>query len=156
MYTQHNNTQRPFGKQGQCNSFERGGFGKKFREHFMGGNHPFKEMFDRKMNDYKPVNIIENEDNFTVQLYAAGLKKDLFKVAIKDQVLIISYTHEEGAQDAKPIYQEFYENSFERRFQLTDKVFDDQVSAQYENGVLTVVLSKNPEKNKPEYNVNIN
>ncbi|MEJ5103582.1 Hsp20/alpha crystallin family protein [Chryseobacterium sp. MYb328] len=155
MYTQHNHTHNPFGKQGQCNAFERSGFGKKFKEHFMGGNDPFKEMFNKKINNYKPVNITENENNFTVQLYAAGLHKESFKIAIKNQALTISYTHEEKDPDSKLIYQEFYESSFERRFQLTDKVFDDQVSALYENGILTVTLPKNPEKNKPEQKVDI-
>ncbi|MBP2618247.1 Hsp20/alpha crystallin family protein [Chryseobacterium jejuense] len=155
MYTQHNNTQEPFGKRSQCGSFERSSFGKKFKEHFMGTHHPLKEMFDRKIYNYKPVNITENEDNFTVQLYAAGLQKNLFKVIIKDQVLTISYTNEGESTDSKLIYQEFYAGSFERRFQLTDKVFDDQVSALYENGILTVILPKNPEKNKPEHKVDI-
>lgn len=155
MYTQHNNIQEPFGKQGQCGSFERRSFGKKFKEHFMGSNHPLKEVFDRKITSHKPVNIIENDDNFTVQLFAAGLEKNLFKVMIKDPVLTISYTDEGGSTDAKLIYQEFYAGSFERRFQLTDKVFDDQVSALYENGILTVILAKNPEKNKPEHKVDI-
>ncbi|PKF72990.1 Hsp20/alpha crystallin family protein [Chryseobacterium sp. PMSZPI] len=156
MYTQDNNTQNPFSKHGQCGPFGRNGFGKRFKEHFMAGNHPFKEMFDRKINTYKPVNIIENEDHFTVQLYAAGLEKELFKVSVKDQILIISYAQEDKVSDSKIIYQEFYVSSFERRFQLTDKVFDDQISAKYENGVLTVILAKNPDKNKPEQKVNIN
>lgn len=154
MYT-HNNTQEPFGKQGQCDSFERSSFGKKFKEHFMGSNHPLKEMFDRKITSHKPVNIIENDDNFTVQLFAAGLQKNLFKVMIKDQVLTISYTDEGGSTDTKLIYQEFYAGSFERQFQLTDKVVDDQVSALYENGILTVILVKNPEKNKAEHKIDI-
>ncbi|REC48268.1 Hsp20/alpha crystallin family protein [Chryseobacterium pennipullorum] len=155
MYTQHNTTQHPFEKFRQCGGFEKTNFGRKFRDHFMAGNHPLKDMFDRKINNYKPVNIIESDGHFTVQLFAAGLKKELFKVAIKDQVLTISYTQDDESTDSHIVYQEFYEGSFERRFQLTDKVFDDQVSAMYENGVLTVVLPKNPDKNKPEQNVDI-
>lgn len=156
MYTQHHTTQGAFAKHDQCGSFEKGSFGRKFKEHFMGNNHPLKEMFDRKINSHKPVNITENEDNFTVQLYAAGLQKNLFKVVVKDQILTLSYTDNGENIDSKLIYQEFYPGSFERRFQLTDKVFDDQISALYENGILTVVLPKNPEKNKPEQHVDIN
>lgn len=156
MYTQQNNTERPFGKHDQCGSFERGSFGKKFKEHFMGSNHPLKEMFDKKVSSFKPVNIIENDGDFTLQLYAAGLKKDLFEVIIKDQVLTITYTDGKEDKNSKLVYQEFYAESFERKFQLTDKVFDDNVSAVYENGILTVVLPKNPEKNKPEHKVDIN
>lgn len=156
MHTQHHNTQGPFSQHDQCGSFEKGSFGRKFKEHFMGSNHPLKEMFDRKINSFKPVNITENEDNFTVQLYAAGLQKNLFKVMVKDQILTLSYTDNGENIKAKLIYQEFHSASFERRFQLTDKVFDDQVSALYENGVLTVILPKNPEKNRPEQQVDIN
>ena len=44
MYTQHHNTQGPFAKHDQCGSFEKGSFGRKFKEHFMGNNHPLKEL----------------------------------------------------------------------------------------------------------------
>lgn len=78
---------------------------------------------------------------------------------VQDQVLTISYTDESNTLEDKntnTIYQEFYPTSFERRFQLTEKVLEDKIAASYENGILTVVLLKNPEKNKPEQTVEIN
>lgn len=155
MYTQ-DKTNRPFFENlGKCDESQRGGFGK-FKQHF-GGDHPFKEMFARKVSSHKPVNIIENENDFTLNLYAAGLNKNSFKINVKDQVLSISYTDESNAtEDKNMIYQELYPTSFERKFQLTEKVLEDQISASYESGVLTLVLLKNPEKNKPEQTVTVN
>ncbi|MBB4805883.1 HSP20 family protein [Chryseobacterium defluvii] len=153
MYTQ-DKAQGPFGKQDKYGGFERGKFGK-FKDHF-GGYHPFKEMFAKKMSSHKPVNITEHDNDFTIRLYAGGLDKSLFKIAVKDQVLTLSYTNEEDYKNEHMIYQEFYPNSFERRFQLTEKVLEDQISASYDNGILTVVLPKNPEKNKPSQAVEVN
>lgn len=155
MYTQQN-TERKFGKD-RCHQFEKEGFGKKFRGHFIQGNHPLKEIFAKKASSFKPVNIIEDDHHFILKLYAAGLNKQLFKITVKDQVLTVFYNAGDPEnKEGKVIYQEFYESSFERRFQLTDKVFDDQVAAAYENGILTVTLPKNPEKNKPAQEVSIN
>ncbi|WP_379968270.1 Hsp20/alpha crystallin family protein [Epilithonimonas sp. UC225_85] len=158
MFQQDNKTRQDHFNQkfDKCgNNFERG-FGRKFKEHFMTSNHPLKEIFAQKISTHKPVNISENEDSFTLQLFAAGLDKTLFKLAVKDNVLTVSYTEKEESKDVKFIYQEFYAKSFERSFQLTEKVLADNISAAYEDGILKVTLPKNPEKNKPEQKVDVN
>ena len=147
MHTQQKRAHGPFGND-KCGGFNQ------FKGQF-GGNHPFKEMFARKINSHKPVNIVEETDVFKVKLYAAGLHKNEFKVEVKDQILIISYAGK-ADHSSDVIYQEFYSEPFERRFQLTEKILEDQVSAAYENGVLTVSLPKNPETNKPAQEIKIN
>lgn len=156
MYTQQNNTQEQFRKSDNCRQFGKRGFGRKFSEQFMGENHPLKEMFAKKMGNYKRANIREDDNNFIIELYAAGLDKTLFNVTVKDQVLTISYKNSEENNDQKFLYQEVYQSSFERSFQLTDKVLANHPSASYENGILKVMLPKNPEKNKPAQNVEVN
>lgn len=156
MYTQQNNTQEQFRKSDKCGQSGKGGFGRKFGEQFMRENHPLKEMFAKKMGSHKRANIREDDNNFIIELYAAGLDKTLFNVTVKDQVLTVSYKNSEENQNQKFLYQEVYHSSFERSFQLTDKVLADHPSAAYENGVLKITLPKNPEKNKPAQNVDVN
>lgn len=156
MYTQQNNTQEQYRKSDHCGQLGKRGFGKKFGEQFMGDHHPLKEMFAKKMGSYKRANIREDDNNFIIELYAAGLDKNLFKVTVKDQLLTISYKNSEESQNQKFLHQEVYQSSFERSFQLTDKVLADHPSASYEDGVLKITLPKNPEKNKPAQSVDVN
>ena len=140
----------------KCSNDFRNKFEKKFQQGFGRGNHPFKEMFLQKMSHHKPVNIVENADNFTLLLFAPGLEKQFFKATVKDQVLKVSYETPEVKDEAKYVHQEFFASSFERAFQLSNKVLSENISANYENGILKVTLPKNPETNQPAQDISVN
>ena len=125
--------------------------------------HNLKRKFDRFMNEsgsfgrnnkaYIPVNIAENEEFYQVQVFAAGRSKEQFQVNINDQILTISCKEAELEPGMNYIYQEQQLSAFERAFQLQDEVFLDNVHASFEDGVLTVILQKDPTKIKPAQEV---
>lgn len=127
----------------------------KLRDSFFTGKHPLKEAIAEKLSAHRPVNISENKEYFALQLFAAGLKKEQFQISVKNSVLTISYKETERKSDSDYIYQEFYPNSFERSFQLNDKVATENISANYEDGILTVILPKDPENNQPAQEIKI-
>lgn len=100
-----------------------------------------------------PVNISETDSSFELYLLAPGRTKEDFKIAVKDDVLTISYT--EGAAQESYAHNEFRLGSFERSFRLNGKVLTDGISAQYQDGILRLTLPKNPETNKPAQEVNV-
>ncbi|MGJ7030043.1 Hsp20/alpha crystallin family protein [Niabella hirudinis] len=114
-----------------------------------GGGHPWMHKLHRFMSDSKAANIEETATAFIISLYAAGLQKELFRIAVNEGVLTIGYTSLTQETSAQFIYQEYQPASFERSFQLSNKVLIDDISASYTDGVLRVVLQKNPETNKP-------
>lgn len=119
-----------------------GRFGHGHGKHFEGR---FGEAFRRV-----PVNIEESDDNFTIHLYAPALVKENLKVVTKDDVLTISYKPAEESSDAKNFSRREYANgAFERAFALNGKVLAENISAAYTDGVLKVILPKNPETNIP-------
>jgi HSP20 family protein len=90
------------------------------------------------------VNVLENDENFKLEVAAPGLAKDDFKLNIEDDVLTISSEkkvekHEEGE---KIVRKEFAYSTFKRTFTLPDTVNIADIKAAYENGVLTVTLPK--------------
>ena len=109
----------------------------------------FDDPQTRLRTGYRPaVNIMENDDAYTLQLLAPGRNKDLFKVDFYDGVLEISYTTETNGEEATPNYRrhEFTLADFTRRFRLDEKVLNDEaIEATYENGVLTLTLPKREE-----------
>jgi len=141
----------------QCGRMAHGGHEAwaQFRKHF-GDNIPekmgrqFQAGMSRKgRHGRKSVNMIETADAYLLNLYAAGLKKDLFSITIDDDVLTIRYQPEAEDNGTKYIYEEYRPVAFERAFRLNDKVLKDGIGAAYTDGVLEVTLPKNPEAHKP-------
>ncbi|MBN8825600.1 MULTISPECIES: Hsp20/alpha crystallin family protein [unclassified Spirosoma] len=106
-----------------------------------------------------PVNIEETDTDYTISLFAPALVKEHIKLAIKNDVLTISYEGTESPESAetqtKYTYQEYGHRSFERSFQLNNKVLTETISAVYTDGVLKVVLPKNPETNQPAQTISV-
>ena len=95
------------------------------------------------------VNVKESDQGFEIELAAPGLIKDDFKISVENRVLTISTEkrdeHEEKRQNGYT-RREFSYTSFSRSFALPDNVNEEDVDANYEDGVLKLTLTKVPEK----------
>ena len=121
--------------------------------HKFGGMPPWARHF-RQGN--VPVNIEEKDDRFELSLYAAGLDKQQIKIAVKEDVLTISYTAPQATGSETGFSRREHEQgSFERGFALNGKVLSADISAAYTDGILKVTLPKNPETNTPAQEVNV-
>lgn len=91
-----------------------------------------------------PVNIVETEKNYTVDLVAPGFEKTDFKINLEKDILTISVEKktEVKEENTKVIRQEYQFRSFKRSFTIDDKVDASAIEAQYVNGVLTLNLPK--------------
>ncbi len=103
------------------------------------------------------VNIIENDDQYLIELAAAGLKKEDFNIEFDNGKLTISAKKSENNEGAKYTQREFNYAGFKRSFVVPkQKVDDASISASYESGVLSIALPKREEvKPKPARVVNI-
>lgn len=114
-----------------------------------------RDLFDVNTNElvnrstYRPsVNIKENDNGFILEFAAPGLSKEDFKVELVNNVLTISAEKKEAAEtkEEKFLRKEFSYQSFKRSFNLDEnKVQEDQISANYVDGVLKVDLPKREE-----------
>lgn len=109
---------------------------------FMGGVQSFS-------NTIPAVNIKETETGFTIELASPGLKKEDFNIEIDENVLTISsekkLESESQNESGKYTRKEFSFSSFKRSFNLPETVKEDDIKANYENGVLYVMLPKKDE-----------
>lgn len=106
---------------------------------------------------YPPVNIHETKDAYHVELNAAGLNKEDFKINVEEGLLTISYEKKEEAknEDYKTVRREFTQRSFKRSFTVDDKVDTDNIQAKYENGVLKLHLPKKEQVKSATKQINI-
>lgn len=72
------------------------------------------------------VNVIENEDEFKIELAAPGMTKDDFKINLEGNILTISSEKKEEKEDKKQNYtrREFSYLSFQRSFTLPEHSVD--------------------------------
>jgi HSP20 family protein len=103
----------------------------------------FVDMFNRKGMD-PAANILEHPDSFELDLAAPGLKKDDFKIHLENNVLTISSEVKDEVEEESKNYtrKEFHYSSFSRSFTLPRTVDLEKIKADYENGILKVMLPK--------------
>lgn len=137
-------------------------YGKSYHRHMGHPAHRWHKA--RKYNRYRamgrtpypPVNVQELDDQYQLLVYAAGFAKPDFQVNIIDSTLVVKAKAEENdlVDEVNWRRQEF-KASFERRFELNDKIDKSAISAKYEEGILTVTLPKLPGSETSRYEVDI-
>ena len=102
------------------------------------------------------VNSFENNDFFEIDLAVPGMKKEDFTIELNDKVLIISSETSNTIENDKMRLNEFNFSSFQRSFRVPDSVDQDNIKANYKNGILKIKLPKRKESiSKPNRVINI-
>jgi HSP20 family protein len=88
-----------------------------------------------------PMDVIRRDSDVVLRIDLPGADPDSIEVTTDRRVLTVSAKRDEtlGEQD-KPVVRERVMGTFTRKIRLTEAVDTEKVEAQYENGVLTVVL----------------
>lgn len=132
----------------------------------------FDRFFDGDMFDWSnrnfsntnttipSVNIKENADAFMVEVAAPGFEKGDFKIELNLNTLSISLekkVENETREGEVFTKREFSYQSFSRSFTLPQIADGDRIEANYQNGILTVLIPKREEaKPKPARMIEIN
>lgn len=93
---------------------------------------------------FPPANIIEKSDRYQIELAVPGMDKGDFNVKLDEKLLTISAEKktEKTSETDKLIRREFSNKSFKRSFTIDEKIDSANISAKYENGILTLELPK--------------
>ena len=110
-----------------------------FNDFFYNNNMP-------KTNATAPaINVLENENEYIVELAAPGLRKEDFDISINnDGDLVIKMEKKNEVKDEKAHYlrREFAYSKYEQTLILPDDVNKDEVGARMSDGVLNITLPK--------------
>ncbi len=129
-----------------------------FYDDFMGRDYLPEFFSNNHFKSLPAVNIIENDDDFVIEIAAPGLEKKDFKVNLENDCLTISSEMENNAEESNERYtrKEFMYNSFSRSFTLPETVNSDKVKANHKNGILFVSIPKKAEaKIKPSRQIEV-
>jgi HSP20 family molecular chaperone IbpA len=96
-----------------------------------------------------PTDIFETERALTIVAEMPGVEKAKVDVSVEDGVLTIQGQIDFSKyQDLRPVYTEYNVGHYRRSFSLSNRIDQNRISAEMNDGVLTLVLPK-AEEAKP-------
>ena len=121
-----------------------------------------RDFFKQSMQLGKSIpaaNMTETENGYHIELAAPGFKKDDFKIEVDNGVISVSSEKKEEKEEKegeKVTRKEFSYASFKRSFQMPENVKEDNISAEYKDGLLKLDLQKaQPAKPKDKKTVTV-
>lgn len=131
----------------------------KFKNNGQLSNSMLDKMFNPIFNDFfaphaydssaviPAVNILESKEKFQIELAAPGLSKEDFNIKLEKDVLSISTSKKEEVlqEDSKFTRKEFGFHSFKRSFNLPEIADQENIGAEYKDGILYVSIMKKQE-----------
>src|SRR4051812_259233 len=106
----------------------------------------FEDTFARDGNAWTPaVDIKETENDIRVELELPGMKPEDVEITAENGVLTIRgekrSERKEGEENRYHVVERAY-GSFMRTFQLPQGIDEEQINAEFENGILTLLVPK--------------
>ena len=98
--------------------------------------------------DWVPaVDIVEEKDRYVLRADVPGVKPEDIEVNMENGILSVSgERHQESTEDAQGMRRvERVSGKFYRRFTLPDTADAEEISAKSANGILEVVIPKQPQ-----------
>lgn len=88
------------------------------------------------------VDILEESDGITLRADLPGVKKEQVTIDVQEGILTLTATSNPVPADWQPVYSEYRVGGYSRRFTLGEHIDQSKITANMENGVLTLVLPK--------------
>ncbi len=108
--------------------------------------------------DWMPaVNVIQNDDNYELELAAPGYKKEDIKIGVENGVMTVSAESSSEKEEKEKNYtrKEFSSSSFSKSFTLPENASEDAINAEYKDGVLKITLEKSKKSIPPKKEISV-
>ena len=112
------------------------------------------ELYGKHAKNLMKTDVRELDGSYELDVDLPGFKKDEVTLELKDGVLTIQAVKgldkDETDKKGKYIRQERYAGACSRSFYVGDAVEPEDVSAKFEDGILTISVPKNAKKQLPK------
>ncbi len=99
-----------------------------------------------------PANVYEERDRFVVQVAMAGVPEEKIVVDFRDGTLVVKGNRKDtnASHEGKYHTLEIPFGTFERRIPIKGDVKWEEISVEYKDGLLEVIIPKSIEANREE------
>ena len=124
-------------------------------------NNSYNDIFNTlfSVSKFPPVDIYENDKGYVITAELAGYDEDKINIFAEKHVLHIASDEHENAKensDRKYLIKERSVKSFERSFTLPEDANEENSTASYKMGILSVFIPKMPKVEPKKIEVKIN
>ena len=117
---------------------------------FFGGN----DLFPRRDSSIMKTDIKEKKDKYVIQMDLPGYEKDNIDLQLKDGYLEVTASvekEEDNSKDEKFVHKERFYGHCSRSFYVGDEISEEDIHAQFKNGILEIdIPKKDPKEELPE------
>lgn len=112
-------------------------------------NDPF---FSEKENKIMKTDVKEKDGNYILEIDIPGYEKEDIQIELQDGYITVTATKNEEKEDkqAKYLKRERFSGMCSRSYYAGDNVKEEDVKANFKNGILTITFPKEPEKRMEE------
>lgn len=124
-------------------------------------NNSYNDIFNTlfSVSKFPPVDIYENDKGYVITAELAGYDEDKINIFAEKHVLHIASDEHENTKensDRKYLIKERSVKSFERSFTLPEDANEENITASYKMGILSVFIPKMPKVEPKKIEVKIN
>jgi HSP20 family protein len=129
-----------------------------FFNDFFDADRFFSPVFLDISKNVPAVNVKELDTKFELEFSVPGFKKSDFKIEVENGILKVSAEKKEETSEEKKNYtkKEFSYNSISRSFVLPETANENQINAEYKDGILILTVDKKadaPKSSKKEISI---
>ena len=116
-----------------------------------------RQLYGKNAAREMKTDVHEHEDHFEVDIDLPGFKKDEITLTLENGYLTVGAAKgldkDETDKKGKIIRQERYAGSLQRSFYVGDALTEQDITARFENGVLSLNVPKRDARKLPEKKV---
>ena len=107
----------------------------------------YHESYKNNCSTKPASNVFETEADFKIEVLLPGFNKEDVQMNFQNNLLTIKVEKEKDnkTEEFKYSHREFGAFNFEKQYRIPKSVNDEKINAQFENGILNVVLPKKEE-----------
>lgn len=108
------------------------------------------DFFTSNSTNLMKTDIKEKENNYVIETDLPGFTKENISLTLNNGYLKISATtsKEENAETEKYLHQERYYGECSRNFYVGDEITEEDIQAEFKNGILKIYIPKKENKEK--------
>ena len=107
------------------------------------------DFFSRRESSIMKTDIKEKKDKFVIEMDLPGYEKENISIELNDGYMTISAKmekNEDSNESEKYVRKERFFGECSRRFYIGDEIKEEEIHAEFKNGILKVIVPKKDEK----------
>ena len=115
-----------------------------FRDLFEGD-----ELFPKRESSIMKTDIKEKKDKYVIEMDLPGYEKENIKISLKEGYLEVSAEvnrEENNDENERVVHKERYYGHCARSFYIGEQITEEDIHAEFKNGMLKITIPKKEEK----------